>query len=93
MHRHSAALRKIDMAKFAPHDKPTHQSLLTDTYPPLEAINRPHVPTDQAAFYLCRRPQTLRGWAMTGKVIQPLRINGRLCWPVSAIREVLGVKP
>ena len=32
-------------------------------FPPLELVNRPTVPTEQAAFYLCRRPQTLRGWA------------------------------
>lgn len=61
-------------------------------FPPLETVTRPHVPTDQAAFYLCRRPQTLRGWAMSGRIIQPVRVNGRLCWPVAAIREILGVE-
>jgi len=63
-----------------------------DIFPPLETVTRPHVPTEQVAFYLCRQPQTLRGWAMTGKVIQPHRVNGRLYWPVAAIRTVLGVK-
>lgn len=31
-------------------------------FPPLELVNRPTVPTEQAAHYLLRRPQTLRGW-------------------------------
>lgn len=60
-------------------------------FPPLELVSRPTVPTDQAAYYLDRRPQTLREWAMTGKVIQPLRVNGRLAWPVAGIKAILGV--
>ncbi len=60
-------------------------------FPPLDQVTRPHVPTEQAAYYLNRRPQTLRGWAMTGHVIQPLRFNGRLAWPVAEIKRVLGV--
>jgi hypothetical protein len=32
-------------------------------FPALELVNRPTVPTEQAAYYLLRRPQTLRGWA------------------------------
>ena len=63
----------------------------TQVFPPLEQVTRPHVPTEQAAYYLNRRPQTLREWAMTGKVIKPLRLNGRLAWPVAAIRAALGV--
>ena len=60
-------------------------------FPPLELENRPRVPTEQAAHYLNRRPQTLRGWAMTGQVIQPLRFNNRLAWPIVEIKRVLGV--
>lgn len=60
-------------------------------FPPLETVTRSHVPTEQAAFYLNRRPQTLREWAMTGKVIQPRRVNGRLAWPVAGIKQVMGV--
>jgi hypothetical protein len=67
------------------------QGATTEQFPPLELVTRPHVPTEQAAYYLNRRPQTLRGWAMDGRVIQPHRINGRLAWPVSSIKEVLGV--
>jgi hypothetical protein len=62
-------------------------------FPPLEQITRPAVPTAQAAYYLDRRPQTLRHWAMkdgTGP-IRPLRVNGILAWPVAELRRVLGV--
>jgi hypothetical protein len=61
-------------------------------FPPLDQITRPTVDTAAAAYYLNRKPQTLREWAMTGKVIQPHRVNGRLAWPVAAIRAVLGVQ-
>lgn len=62
-------------------------------FPPLELVNRPAVDTAAAAHYLNRRPQTLRGWAcMENGPLRPLRINGRLAWPVSELRRVLGVQ-
>lgn len=61
-------------------------------FPALELVNRPTVPTEQAAFYLCRRPQTLRGWAcMENGPLRPHRVMGRLAWPVAEIKRVLGV--
>lgn len=61
-------------------------------YPPLEAENRPTVPTKQAAYYLDRQPQTCRSWACTESgPIRPLRINGRLAWPTSELKKLLGV--
>ena len=61
-------------------------------FPPLELESRPRVPTEQAAHYLNRRPQTLRIWACREDgPIRPIRINGRLAWPVSELRRVLGV--
>lgn len=67
------------------------QSLLTQ-YPPIEAVNRPTVETGAAAYYLNRRPQTLRDWACHDSgPVRPIRINGRLAWPVAAIKEILGV--
>ncbi len=61
-------------------------------FPPLQLVTRPTVPTEQAAYYLNRRPQTLRGHACKDNgPIRPLRINGRLAWPVSELRRVLGV--
>lgn len=59
-------------------------------YPPLDQVARPAVPTDAAAFYLNRKPQTLRSWASTEHgPIRPVRINGRLAWPVAEIRRLL----
>lgn len=59
-------------------------------FPPLETVNRPAVDTAAAAYYLTRRPQTLRGWAChEDGPLRPIRINGRLAWPVAAIRELL----
>lgn len=62
------------------------------SFPPLEAVTRPAVDTAHAAHYLNRRPQTLRGWAChEDGPLRPLRINGRLAWPVADIRRLLGV--
>lgn len=60
-------------------------------YPPLDLINRPTVPTAQAAYYLDRKPQTMRIWALREYPIKPLRINGRLAWKVADLKRLLGV--
>lgn len=63
------------------------------TFPPLNVETRPAVPTGQAAYYLHRKPQTLRKWAVydgTGPV-RAIRCNGRLLWPLDQIRAALGV--
>ena len=63
-------------------------------FPPLEHVTRPAVTTGEAAHYLNRRPQTLRGWACAETFdagLRPVRINGRLAWPVAGIRAALGV--
>lgn len=63
-------------------------------FPPLEQVTRPTVPTGQAAYYLNRRSQTLRGWACadgTGPV-RPRRISGRLAWAVADLKRLLGVE-
>ena len=53
---------------------------------------RTHVDTVRAAFYLCRKPQTMRVWAATERgPIRPIRVNGRLAWPVAEIRHLLGL--
>ncbi len=64
-------------------------------YPPLELVNRPFVPTEQAAHYLLRRCQTLRSWACAETYpdgLRPVRIAGRLGWPVAGIRAALGLE-
>lgn len=61
-------------------------------FPPLELVNRPTVPTEQAAYYLNRRPQTCSAWAcLENGPIRPIRVGGRLAWPVSELCRVLGV--
>jgi hypothetical protein len=71
----------------------TIQTLATHTLPtfcPLEQVTRPTVPTDAAAYYLNRQPQTLRAWAcLENGALRPVRINGRLAWKVSDIKLVL----
>jgi len=53
---------------------------------------RTAIPTKEAAPYLDRSKQTLRTWACSGTgPIKPLRINGRLAWPVADIQRLLGV--
>jgi hypothetical protein len=65
---------------------------VTKQFPPLETITRPTVDTAAAAYYLNRKPQTLRCWAIyqDGAVV-PIRISGRLAWKVADLRRVLGV--
>ena len=61
-------------------------------FPPLEIVTSPTVSTEQAGYYLNRRPQTMRVCCRDGTgPIRPIRINGRLAWPVSELRRVLGV--
>ncbi len=61
-------------------------------YLPLEQVTRPTLITKEAAYYLNREEQTLRIWACKENgAIRPIRINGRLAWPVADIKRVLGV--
>ncbi len=57
---------------------------------PLECESRSLIPTKDAAWHLGRKEQTLRVWACyeTGP-IRPVRINGRLGWPVADIRKLV----
>lgn len=69
----------------------THRAAPEPTFPPLENVTRSHVTTEEAANYLLRRPQTLRGWACTESgPLRPVRVNGRLAWPTAEIRRLLG---
>lgn len=62
-------------------------------FPPLGLVTAPNVETAAAAYYLRRQPQTLRGWAcMENGPLRPMRIHGRLAWPVADLKRVLGVQ-
>lgn len=59
---------------------------------PLERITRPMLTTEEAAFYLNRRPQTLRVWACTEEgPIRPVRVNRRLGWRLVDVRRCLAL--
>jgi hypothetical protein len=74
--------------------KGEHMAAKTLQPTPLERETRTNLPTPEAAFHLNRAEQTLRLWAMRENgPVQPLRINGRLAWPVSDLRRILGVPP
>ena len=61
-------------------------------FPLLSDVTRPTVDTAAAAYYLNRRPQTMRGWACSENgPLRPIRIHGRLAWSVTELRRVLGL--
>ena len=58
----------------------------------LDAETRAAVDTATAAYHLNRQPQTLRAWAcLENGPLRPVRVHGRLAWPVAELRRVLGV--
>lgn len=58
----------------------------------LDAETRTAVDTATAAYHLSRQPQTLRAWAcLENGPLRPVRVHGRLAWPVAELRRVLGV--
>lgn len=59
---------------------------------PLEQETRSAIPTSEAAGHLSRAEQTMRLWACREcGPLRPIRINGRLAWPVAELRRILGV--
>ena len=62
-------------------------------FTPLAQEQRTHVDTATTAYYLSRRPQTLRGWAcLENGPLRPIRIMGRLAWNVAEIKALMGVQ-
>jgi hypothetical protein len=79
----NAINQSVQLATAAAHN-------LQAAFPPLEQVTRPTVPTDAAAHYLNRKPQTLRSWAcLENGALRPVRINGRLAWSVLEIKKLL----
>lgn len=93
-----AALQDIAPENESPAKKPGQ-----DATAPIQANAPPHIQsldnetraalsTAEAAYHLNRAQQTLRLWASQGcGPIRPFRVHGRLAWPVSELRRVLGV--
>ena len=66
--------------------------LFTAPFPPLALVTRPNLTTAEAAYYLNRRPQTLRGWAcLENGPLLPTRINGLLAWNTTTVKTLAGV--
>ena len=70
------------------------QAILPSDFLPLHLETRTHVTTAVMCRHLGRKEQTARGWASAETFpdgMKPLRVNGRLAWPVAGIRRVLGL--
>lgn len=64
----------------------------TNQYIQLDKVTCPTVQTNAAAYYLNRKPQTLRSWAcLENGPIRPLRIKNRLAWSVAEIKALTEV--
>lgn len=62
------------------------------TLTPLDRETRSALPTPEAARHLNRAQQTLRLWAMhENGPLRPIRVHGRLAWPVAELRKLLQV--
>lgn len=65
----------------------------TPPFPPLALVTKPNLMTAELAYYLNRRPQTLRGWACrsgSGPMV-PKRIGGLLAWSTAEAKALAGV--
>lgn len=59
---------------------------------PLHLETRTHVFTKVMCHHLGRKEQTARGWAChEDGPLRPIRVCGRLAWPVAEIKRILGV--
>jgi hypothetical protein len=61
---------------------------------PLHLETRTHVSTALMCWHLDRQAQTGRGWACHETYpegLKPVRVMGRLAWPVAGIRRLLGL--
>ncbi len=64
----------------------------TAQYLPLEQVTKPNLTTGEAAYYLNRRPQTLRGWScLENGPLRPNRVAGLLAWSTASVKALAGV--
>ncbi len=81
------------------HSEGVRRAVLTQKIPPADFIPlsqevRTHVPTAVLCWHLTKKQQTARAWASAATYpegLMPMRVNGRLAWPVSGIKKVLGL--
>jgi hypothetical protein len=75
-------------------NEPQGSNMTKTTVQPVALVieTRTVLPTAEAAAHLNRADQTMRLWASRENgPLRPLRINGRLAWPVADIKRLLGV--
>jgi hypothetical protein len=78
---------------FNQRESETMENNLPPQFPPLELVTRPTVETAAAAYYLNRRPQTLRIYAChENGPLRPIRVHGRLHWKTDDLRRLLGIR-
>jgi hypothetical protein len=67
---------------------------MKSNHSPDQSNDRRIVSTDEAALLLNRKPQTLRKWAcLENGPIRPVRIYGRLGWPLEKINQLTSGLP
>jgi len=82
---HKSRQKILNAAKLADLEKRESKA-----FPPLELETRSHINTEHCAWLLGRKPQTLRVWScLENGPLRPVRINGRLAWPVAQLRQIL----
>ena len=60
-------------------------------YPPISKVTAPTVGADQAAFYLNRKPETLRKYAkMETPPIKPVKYGRQYLFRVADIKAIVG---
>ena len=73
-------------------DEATEGATQPASFVSLDRETRAAVDTATAAYHLNRQPQTLRTWScLENGPLRPVRVHGRLAWPVAELRRVLGV--
>ena len=74
------------------HREATAPQQFTAPFPPLALVTRPNLTTAETAYYLNRRPQTLRGWAcLENGPLRPTRIGGLLAWNTATVKALAGL--
>jgi hypothetical protein len=82
------------MNKLKVQRKQKKESAVPADFLPLAAETRTHVTTAVMCRHLSMAEQTARLWACAETFpdgLRPMRVNGRLAWPVTGIRKVLGI--
>ena len=65
---------------------------LPPDFVPLHEERRTHISTRLMCAHMGRAEQTARGWACNEDgPLRPIRVNGRLAWPVADIKRLLGM--